>query len=74
MTHRDIKPENVLRQYDDNGMEVFKITDFGLSSFKENGMTTTKIGTAYYVAPEILDGRVQRDGGYDKTIDIWALG
>lgn len=34
---------------------------------------TTKIGTAYYVAPEILDGRAETEG-YDKTIDIWALG
>ena len=56
ITHRDIKPENVLRQIED-GHEKFKITDFGLSSMKDNGMTTTKVGTAYYVAPEILDGR-----------------
>lgn len=34
---------------------------------------TTKVGTAYYVAPEILDGRANVDG-YDKTVDIWALG
>lgn len=36
-------------------------------------MTTTKIGTAYYVAPEVLDGRAEKEG-YDKTIDLWALG
>lgn len=34
---------------------------------------TTKVGTAYYVAPEILDGRVHLDG-YDRGVDIWALG
>lgn len=34
---------------------------------------TTKVGTAYYVAPEILDGRVMQDG-YDRTVDTWALG
>jgi calcium-dependent protein kinase len=34
---------------------------------------TTKVGTAYYVAPEILDYRVNFDG-YDRTVDIWALG
>lgn len=50
-------------------MEVYKITDFGLSSLKTERMTTTKVGTAYYVAPEILEKQ-----SYDKSVDIWALG
>lgn len=36
-------------------------------------MQTLKIGTAYYLAPEVIES----DGfsnGYDHTIDIWALG
>ncbi|CAD8135651.1 unnamed protein product [Paramecium pentaurelia] len=69
IVHRDIKPENILRQIDEQGMEIFKITDFGLSSVKLDRMTTTKVGTAYYVAPEILDKQQ-----YDKSVDIWALG
>lgn len=36
-----------------------------------DGIMTSKFGTAYYVAPEIIDGRGE---GYDKTVDIWALG
>lgn len=36
-------------------------------------MTTTKVGTAYYVAPEIFDRRLDMEG-YDKSVDIWALG
>lgn len=55
IVHRDIKPENILRYVDDQGIEIFKITDFGLSSVKLDRMTTTKVGTAYYVAPEILE-------------------
>jgi calcium-dependent protein kinase len=50
-------------------MEIYKITDFGLSSVKLDRMTTTKVGTAYYVAPEILEKQQ-----YDKSVDIWALG
>ena len=34
---------------------------------------TSKFGTAYYVAPEIIDGRAELYG-YDKSVDIWALG
>ncbi|CAK85185.1 unnamed protein product (macronuclear) [Paramecium tetraurelia] len=69
IVHRDIKPENILRQIDEQGMEIYKITDFGLSSVKLDRMTTTKVGTAYYVAPEILDKQQ-----YDKSVDVWALG
>lgn len=29
---------------------------------------TTKIGTPYYVSPEILEGR------YDNSCDIWSIG
>jgi calcium-dependent protein kinase len=73
IVHRDIKPENVLKQIGKDGKETYKITDFGLSSNREKLMTS-KIGTAYYVAPEILDGRAEREGGYDKSVDVWALG
>jgi len=59
-----------LRYLEDDGTELFKITDFGLSSIKADRMTTTKVGTAYYVAPEIF---LDKDG-YDKSVDIWALG
>lgn len=72
IVHRDIKPENVLKQIGKDGKEYYKITDFGLSSNREKLMTS-KIGTAYYVAPEIIDGRADQ-GGYDKSIDTWALG
>ncbi|KAM3130642.1 hypothetical protein pb186bvf_017234 [Paramecium bursaria] len=68
IVHRDIKPENILRQFEQNE-EIYKITDFGLSSIKSDRMTTQGVGTAYYVAPEILEGF-----GYNKSVDIWAMG
>ncbi|CAK86141.1 unnamed protein product (macronuclear) [Paramecium tetraurelia] len=69
IVHRDVKPENILRQIDELGVETYKITDFGFSSVKLDRMTTIKVGTAYYVAPEIL-----KEQEYDKSVDIWALG
>ncbi|CAD8067089.1 unnamed protein product [Paramecium primaurelia] len=69
IVHRDIKPENILRYVDKQGFEIYKITNFGLCSVKLDRMTTTKVGTAYYVAPEILYKQQ-----YDKSVDIWALG
>ncbi|CAE7025991.1 CPK2 [Symbiodinium sp. KB8] len=68
--HRDLKPENFLfltkGPIDKN---VLKIIDFGLSKAFEDGVhMTTKAGTPYYVAPQVLQGR------YDKSCDIWSCG
>lgn len=69
--HRDLKLENML--LDATG-QVLKITDFGfaknLSLSGGGAEAKTILGTAVYVAPEVLDGKA-----YDgfKT-DIWACG
>ncbi|KAL0300827.1 UNVERIFIED_CONTAM: Calcium-dependent protein kinase [Sesamum radiatum] len=66
--HRDLKPENfLLSSKDDKAM--LKATDFGLSVFIEEGKVYRDIvGSAYYVAPEVL----QRN--YGKEIDVWSAG
>ena len=46
--HRDIKPENIILV---NGK--WKICDFGLTRNKLSTLTK-KIGTAYYIAPEMI--------------------
>ena len=33
------------------------------------------VGSAYYVAPEVLvAGEGPNDGGYDETCDVWSMG
>lgn len=46
-----------------------KIIDFGTSKkiFPEEKLTT-KIGTPYYIAPEVIKKN------YDQKCDIWSLG
>jgi len=68
--HRDLKPENFLflskASIDKN---VLKIIDFGLSTRFEDGKAmTTKAGTPYYVAPQVLKGQ------YDRSCDLWSCG
>lgn len=70
--HRDLKPENLLllNKKDDTNI---KIIDFGLSNIfiDKKGVEikmTSKVGTAYYVSPEVLSGN------YDKSCDIWSAG
>ncbi|KFK35914.1 hypothetical protein AALP_AA4G052700 [Arabis alpina] len=66
--HRDLKPENFLLSSKDE-KALIKATDFGLSVFIEEGKVYKDIvGSAYYVAPELLRRR------YGKEIDIWSVG
>ncbi|KAJ3706784.1 hypothetical protein LUZ61_010489 [Rhynchospora tenuis] len=66
--HRDLKPENFLHVSKHEDSEL-KATDFGLSVFIEEGKIYRDIvGSAYYVAPEVL----QRN--YGKEIDVWSAG
>jgi len=65
--HRDLKPENLL--YLNPGSERdnrIKVIDFGLSQSADK--LKTKVGTAYYVSPEILKGN------YTQLCDIWSAG
>ncbi|KAH0459161.1 hypothetical protein IEQ34_011975 [Dendrobium chrysotoxum] len=66
--HRDLKPENFLLATKDEDA-LLKTTDFGLSVFIEEGKVYRDIvGSAYYVAPEVLKR------SYGKEIDIWSAG
>lgn len=71
--HRDLKPENLLLVNKNDDSPV-KIIDFGLSNIFKDVKTgthvkmTTKVGTAYYVSPEVLSGN------YDEKCDIWSAG
>ena len=70
IVHRDLKPENFLFKTKDEESPV-KIIDFGLSRHDDtvnHGIMKTKVGTPYYVAPEVL----RRE--YTKSCDIWSIG
>ncbi len=49
--HRDIKPENMLFE---KGSNLIKIIDFGIATTKKTEKLTERLGTPYYIAPEIL--------------------
>lgn len=48
---------------------VLKIIDFGLSRFyKSETIMKTRVGTPYYIAPEVLAKN------YNLSCDIWSVG
>ncbi|XAR62372.1 Non-specific serine/threonine protein kinase [Bertholletia excelsa] len=66
--HRDLKPENFLL-LNKNEDSPLKVTDFGLSVFyKEGQIFKDIVGSAYYIAPEVLKKR------YGPEVDIWSIG
>ena len=69
IVHRDLKPENFLFLTKAEDAPI-KIIDFGLSRHDDSdlGIMQTKVGTPYYVAPEVL----RRE--YTKSCDIWSIG
>ena len=77
--HRDLKPENILF-VNKNPDSPIKIIDFGLSKIFgeikpimkgnkiERNIMSLRVGTAYYMAPEVLQAN------YDNKCDLWSCG
>ena len=70
IVHRDLKPENIMLESGvDEGDLNIKLIDFGTSNyFHKNEKLSLKVGTPYYIAPEILKST------YNYKCDIWSLG
>ncbi|KAE9614320.1 putative protein kinase CAMK-CDPK family [Lupinus albus] len=68
IVHRDLKPENFLFTSKDENSEL-KVIDFGLSDFvKPDERLNDIVGSAYYVAPEVLRRT------YTTEADVWSVG
>lgn len=72
--HRDLKLENFLL-LDRSDKPHVKVIDFGFSAafgvISGSGIRRelkTKVGTPFYVSPEVLEGR------YNEACDVWSLG
>ena len=71
LVHRDIKSENILVEYSytEHDDVNIKIIDFGTCNYvSQDQNLTMKVGSPYYIAPEILKGN------YNNKCDIWSTG
>ena len=68
IVHRDLKPENILLEQNKE-FDQIKIIDFGTSLvYDPNRNLDEKLGTPYYIAPEVLNKN------YNEKCDIWSAG
>eukprot|EP00256_Glycine_max_P028046 XP_003554117.3 CDPK-related kinase 1 [Glycine max] len=68
VVHRDLKPENFLYISKDEN-STLKVIDFGLSDYvKPDERLNDIVGSAYYVAPEVLHR------SYGTEADMWSIG
>jgi MAP kinase interacting serine/threonine kinase len=81
IAHRDLKPENILCTYPDTVSPV-KLCDLDLASKCSaaalHSITTPElqspVGSAEFMAPEVVDAFVGESLRYDKRCDLWSLG
>jgi len=82
IAHRDLKPENILC-YSRDSMCPVKLCDFDLGSgIKFNSAFTpvttpelgTPVGSAEFMAPEVVEAFIGDYVTYDKRCDLWSLG
>ncbi|HWB41950.1 MAG TPA: serine/threonine-protein kinase [Gemmatimonadales bacterium] len=74
IVHRDLKPDNLLVYRGEDGAELVKIVDFGISrAVQDERQQLTRTGfvtgTCEYMSPEQVAG-----GDLDQRSDIYALG
>lgn len=69
IVHRDLKPENILVDSIVDSKRNVKIINFANAlKIPKNKKILELVGTPYYIAPEVIDGK------YTSKCDVWSLG
>lgn len=78
LVHRDLKPGNIMKFLSDDGLPIYKLTDFGAArELHEDQEFMSLYGTEEYLHPHMYERAVLRKPvakTFGATVDLWSIG
>ena len=78
LVHRDLKPGNIMKYIRDDGVVVYKLTDFGAArELQEDQQFVSLYGTEEYLHPDMYERAVLRKPAgklFGAFVDLWSIG
>lgn len=78
LVHRDLKPGNIMKFISDEGLTIYKLTDFGAArELEENQQFVSLYGTEEYLHPDMYERAVLRKSvnrSFTANVDLWSIG
>ena len=78
LVHRDLKPGNIMKFVSDEGLTIYKLTDFGAArELEENQQFMSLYGTEEYLHPDMYERAVLRKSinrSFTANVDLWSIG
>lgn len=78
LVHRDLKPGNIMKYTSEEGLTIYKLTDFGAArELEENQQFMSLYGTEEYLHPDMYERAVLRKSvnrSFTANVDLWSIG
>lgn len=78
LVHRDLKPGNIMKFTSEDGLTIYKLTDFGAArELTENQQFVSLYGTEEYLHPDMYERAVLRKSvtrSFTANVDLWSIG
>lgn len=78
LVHRDLKPGNIMKFLTEEGLTIYKLTDFGAArELEENQQFVSLYGTEEYLHPDMYERAVLRKSinrSFGANVDLWSIG
>ncbi|XP_018562814.1 inhibitor of nuclear factor kappa-B kinase subunit epsilon-like [Anoplophora glabripennis] len=78
IVHRDLKPGNIMKCIQEDGTNIYKLTDFGAArELAESETFQSLCGTPQYLHPDVYERAILGRGAnkkFNSSVDLWSIG